>query len=149
MDALFKTLFFLLVLTVSATSFARGGAGGLGIADRASSLKSEPVIVKWVGVVKSDGPHSKDHNHAIEFKNSKDGKTYDIVDSDEILKVHCEKQKDLLVNITAEKTPRFLFWGGNLIVKSFSVIEELAPDPHKVRQPQPASDREVGGAGRI
>lgn len=88
---------------------------------------SEPEIVKWIGEVKDDASsHTTRHEHELEFVKKDDGKEYDIVDSPDLQNFHHETGKNFLVEIEAEKTPKFLFWGGNLIVKNFKVLEETS-----------------------
>ena len=95
--------------------------------------KYVPEIVQWSGEVKDEpSSHTTEHKHELEFIKSGDGKTYDIVDSPELVKLHHESEKNFFVEIEAEKTPRFLFWGGNLIVRNFRVIRETSPSiPHR------------------
>ena len=35
-----------------------------------------------------------------------------------------------MAEVEAEKTPRVLSWGGNLVIKNYKVIEELDELPH-------------------
>lgn len=100
--------------------------------DRSGALKSngrsEPEIVRWTGEIKdSPSSHTTKHWHNLEFIRQSDGKEFDITSSPELVKLHHETEKNFLVEIEAEKTPRFLFWGGNLIVKSFRVLKETSP----------------------
>lgn len=131
MKTLFSTIF---VLTFSTVIFAAPGGDRPEI-DRTDNKQSKPEIVKWVGLIESDGGHTTRHDHDLEFVRKSDGESFDVVDSPELEKVHCDKSKTLLVKIEAERTPRFLFWGDNLIVKKFEVLEELAMVPHKKYQP--------------
>ncbi len=88
--------------------------------DRASA----PEIVKWVGTIKDDAD-SHPAEHELAFTRKDNGATYDIVDSPELVKLHHDTEKNYVVEIEAEKTSKFLFWGGNLIVKNFRVIGSL------------------------
>jgi hypothetical protein len=131
------------LLTSYSSAFARGG-------DRAGfdrkPAKYEPEIVKWVGEIKDEASdHTTEHQHALEFVKKDDGKVYDIVESPELVKLHHETEKNYLVEIEAEKKPRFLFWGGNLIVKNFTVLEETASVPHLAPIKRTSSVREIGG----
>jgi len=56
---------------------------------------------------------------------SNEGDVFDVKKNDLLIRRHCKNHKDLLVNVTASKAPQFLFWGGELVVKSFSVEKEL------------------------
>ena len=117
----------------SVSAMDRGDAG-LRFArfDRAPSNASKPEIIKWVGEVRDNAAsHTTEHEHALTFVKKDDGKTYDIVDSLALVKLHHETEKNYLVEIEAEKTPRFLFWGGNLVVSNYRVIGELGNSvPH-------------------
>lgn len=87
---------------------------------------AEPEIVQWVGVVGDDvSSHDSRGNHELKFVKNENGETYDIEDSPELIKLHDETGKKYLVEIVAEKTPKFLFWGGNLIVKKFKVLGDV------------------------
>lgn len=101
--------------------------------NRDSNIKSEPEIVKWVGEVRDElSSHTTDHEHDLKFIKQDTGDDYDIVDSPELVKLHHETEKNYLMEIEAEKTPRFLFWGGNLVVKNFRVVKELGgPIAHR------------------
>ena len=121
---LIPVLFFGILATYS-SAFAIKGEGR-DPSDR-KPVKSEPEIVKWIGEVKDDASnHTTRHGHELEFVKKDDGKEYDIVDSPDLQNLHHETGKNFLVEIEAEKTPRFLFWGGNLIVKNFKVLEETS-----------------------
>lgn len=106
---------------------------------RETQPTSSPDIVKMVGEISdSASDHTTLHEHQLEFKSRETGDTYNIVDSPDLVKLHHQTEKNYLVEIVAEKTPRFLFWGGNLIVKSFRVLNETAVVPHLAApSPQP------------
>lgn len=114
-------------------SFAMERDGGPRL-DRTRQVKSEPEIVKWVGEVRDDeGSHTTDHDHELRFTKKDDGEVYNIVDSPSLVKLHHETEKNYLVEIEAEKTAKFLFWGGNLIVKNFKVLADASgPIPHRI-----------------
>lgn len=118
--------------------------GVLGISFAA--VAGEPI--KWTGILQEeDGYHTTAHEfgHDLEFVRQDDGGKFDVVDSPELLAVHSAKEKNLLVEIEAEKTKRFLFWGGNLIVKNFRVLGELDEIPHQA----PKRTQYERGGGRI
>lgn len=138
-----KSVLIALVLTLSTSAFALPGEGRNGI-DRdvgtnSKSEKDKPEIVNWEGFVVADGGHTTRHDHDLEFVRESDGETFDIVDSPALEKIHCDSSKKLRVKIEAEKTSRFLFWGGNLIVKNFKVLEELDSIPHQKYEPRTVS----------
>ena len=100
--------------------------------DRSEVKDQKPEIVKWVGVVKgTEDYHTTDHDHELVFVRQSDGEDFDIVDSPKLVKLHHNSEKNYLMEIEAEKTSRFLFWGGNLIVKNFKVLKELETVAHK------------------
>jgi hypothetical protein len=122
---------------------------GVGPGEPRATQPSTPEIVKWVGEISdSASDHTTLHDHKLEFKNRQTGKTYDVVDSPELVKLHHENEKNYLVEIEAEKTSRFLFWGGNLIVKTFKVLDETESVPHLARRAPSATVREFGGGHR-
>ena len=121
-----KNLISIMIISVFSFSALADSKGSDNI--EAEESKS---IVTWVGYVDADGGHTTRHDHYLEFVRKSDGESFDIKDSPELEQVHCDSSKKLLVEIEAEKTPRFLFWGGNLIVKDFKVLEELNTVAHK------------------
>lgn len=129
-----KTILSIIFMsTLSLNVFAAHG-GDQGRIDRSyvkKPAKSKPEIIKWEGYIESDGGHTTRHDHYLEFVRKSDGESFNIVDSHAIEKVHCDTSKKLLVKIEAEKTSRFLFWGGNLIVNKFEVLEQVASLTHK------------------
>ena len=135
-----KSTLFLAVLALTTTQFALAmpGDGRDHAYIQNRKQPSEPNIVKWVGVVKGDGDyHTTDHDHELKFVRQSDQENFDIVDSPKLVKLHHETEKNYLMEIEAEKTSRFLFWGGNLIVKNFKILKELETVAHKkpVRTP--------------
>ena len=104
--------------------------------------KIEPGnLVNWIGYVDADYGHNTKHKHNMKFVRQSDGETFDIVDSPDLEKTHCESSKKLLVEITAERTPRVLFWGNNLMVKNFKILNELEGLPHKKYVPRENTSR--------
>ncbi len=101
---------------------------------REAPIKYVPTIVRLEGEIQ-DGKNSNHEQgncyHQLKFV-SDEGKVYSIVDSPELVKLHHEKEKNYKISILAEVTPKFLFWGGNLIVESFSVVNEVSNAPHIV-----------------
>ena len=135
------TALFVSTLTVNAFALPGEGRGGLDhdVSKNTKTEKPKPEIVKWEGYVEADGGHTTRHDHELEFVRKSDGESFSIVDSPDLEKAHCDSSKKLRVKIEAEKTSRFLFWGGNLIVKNFEVLEELAQIPHKKYKPRTVS----------
>lgn len=90
---------------------------------RNPKVEAQPTF-RWVGTVQDDeNVHTTEHGHNLRFTRLDDGEQFNIVDSPQLVKAHCEGEKNYIVEIDAEKTPKFLFWGGNLIVKNFRIVE--------------------------
>lgn len=117
------------ILTVTASARPRRDHDFL--RDNGKQIKYNFEKVKWLGYVEADGSHTTKHYHDLDFVRKSDGESFDIIDSPELEKIHCSSSKRLLVEIEAERTPKVLFWGNNLIVKKFTVLEELEELPHK------------------
>lgn len=131
-------------LTLTANAEARGGHRS---SDFGPKTKYVPEILELKGVVRSDGNHQTDCGVDLELVESETGKTYSISEPGELAQLHCSKEKNFLVTLKAERTSKFLFWGGNLEVQEFQVLEELEAQPHIQAQNtrEPSFDR---GAGR-
>lgn len=110
---------------------------------------SEPV--KWTGVIQDEqGYHSVNHDssHDLEFVQEGDQKALKVVDNKSLLKLHSEKDKNLVVKIEGEVTPQFLFWGGNLKIRTFEVLKELGEIEHREPVKQAKVQREFRGSLR-
>lgn len=90
-----------------------------------------------IGEVTDDiSTHDTRHEHELKFKNQDTGEVFTIVDSPELMKVH-ENGKNVLIEANVAKSSKFLFWGGNLIVKNFRVIKETSDEiPHTYVAPK-------------
>lgn len=86
--------------------------------------------IKWVGTISDESLAHNEHRHFLKFTRKSDGESFDL-DSKSLMTLHHDREKNFLVEITAIRTPRFLFWGNNLIVKDFRILEELESVPHK------------------
>ena len=75
--------------------------------------------------------HDMRHQHKLVFKEKSTGKIFNVVESPELAKLHHETGKNYLIEADTVQTKKFLFWGGNLVVKNFKVIEETSDEiPH-------------------
>ncbi|MGE4108230.1 MAG: hypothetical protein AB7F66_13530 [Bacteriovoracia bacterium] len=102
--------------------------------------KSTQKTVRWLGEIKDDSGHTVNHRHDLKFVRTDTGDSYSVVDSPAIEKLHHETDKNYVVEATGEVTPKFLFWGGNLIITKFKVIAESSqPIPLKPA-PRPRTD---------
>lgn len=103
-----------------------------------------PVKVRWIGVIQEDqSSHTTRHEHALRFVRLNDQggdvDTLEIVDSPELTQLHHESNKKFILEIEGEQTKRFLFWGGNLVVKNFRVISDLG-EPVAHQMPAPTAE---------
>lgn len=126
-----KIRFQYIALLAFVTTFSL--AYGRGSVNR-KPIKYVPEMVSWLGEIKDEpSSHNTDHDHELRFVRKEDGEEFDIVDSPELVKLHHSTEKNYLVKVEAKKTPRFLYWGGNLVVKKFEVVEETSPAiPHHI-----------------
>lgn len=117
-----------------------------GIAKASSDSESKSNEVNWTGIVRCEAySHAQNHDCNLEFEDAETKDTYSVVESPDVLKRHCSNERDLKVKVVGELTSKFLFWGGNLKVKSFDVIEELDPMPRTAYMSErPRPIREVG-----
>lgn len=132
------------ILIVTIAIFSAQGVLAGGYDDRGSERFDrkntyKPEIVSWTGVIHS----VLDDEVDLEFVRSEDKEDFDIVDSPNLEKLDWKNHRSRLVKITAEKTPRFLFWGGSLIVKDFIVVKETGKFPMPKRKTASA-DRRFG-----
>lgn len=93
---------------------------------------SNNELLSLKGIVKSSAKHREGAlcKVTLEFTDDKTGKSFELEDANSLEALHCEKEKDLVVNITAKKEARFLFWGGDLKLSSFEVLGEQESAPH-------------------
>ena len=120
---------FALISTLTLTANAEA-IGDHRSSDFRSKIKYIPEILELKGIVKSDGNHQTDCDVDLELVETETGKTYSISEPGELAQLHCSKENDFLVTLKAERTSKFLFWGGNLEVQGFQVLEELETQPH-------------------
>ena len=134
--------------TLKTMSIAGLIAAGLSAIAVMASTESEQSTnkVSWTGVVRCEKySHTNEHGCDLEFENGDTSKTISVVESPDLLKRHCANDRDLKVKVDGELTPKFLFWGGNLKISSFEVIEELSPMPETAKlSARPRTIREGG-----
>jgi hypothetical protein len=81
--------------------------------------------VAWSGLIyDSPSTHTTIHGHALSFEDAETKKTYGVVDSPELERLHHETNKNYQVKLEGRITPKFLFFGGNLIVTKFEILSE-------------------------
>jgi len=114
----------LAVVFVSLNVFAKAG-------DRAiypDTKKAGNIPFEWVGEVRDlEKSHNSDHD--LTFVRD-DNKSFDIVNSPELVKFQHDSGKNHVLRITGERTPAYLFAGSKLIVRSFEVIKETTQIVH-------------------
>lgn len=102
----------------------------------------------WVGVVRdADGFHTNDHNssHSLTFTRNTDGKTFKISkDYSDLTPKHLSSEHTLLVKMDGYVTPRFLFFGGNLVVENAEILKQVDPVQHRVARQTRDFDRPRG-----
>ena len=100
---------------------------------RGDQTTSEPKTVRWVGTIQDDSStHTTNHEHELTFKRESDGEIFDMDENKDLIKIHHDTEKVLKVEIEGEVIPRFLFWGGKLIVRNFTLIQESGERiPHR------------------
>ena len=121
------TFIFISLLGLSANAELRER---IRASDYGSKVKFAPEIFELKGIIKSEGSHKKNCGVDLEFVESETGKRYSVSGSNELERIHCEKEKNFLVTVKAEKSTRFLFWGDRLKVLEFQLLEELEAQPH-------------------
>lgn len=108
-----------------------------------------PQELELNGIVRSSGNHPNDCGVELEFVEAKTGEVTFISEPGELAQLHCAKEKDFLVRLKAEKTSRFLFWGGGLKVLEFQVLQESEAQPHKQVQNSRESSFDRGDMRRL
>jgi hypothetical protein len=96
----------------------------------AASYSPEAKQITLKGVVRSQGEHDKSEVENVEFVEEKTGRVFSLSNAKELAELHGEQEKDLLVILTAQKVPKFLFWGGGLKVASFELLDAQSSAPH-------------------
>lgn len=136
-------LTFISTLIIYPTAFALRGEGPSIRVERQPRTESSDTL-RWCGTVDDKTEtHTTEHKHRLRFVTA-DGAEYKIVDSPELVKLHHETGKSYVIEAEVEKTTRFLFWGGNLRVKKFTVLEEGAAKPHLEVTESSPRHREMG-----
>lgn len=99
-------------------------------------------------IAESPDDHTSNHEHQLRFVRLDDGEVFDIVESPELLKMHCKSEKNPVVEIEGYRTGKFLFWGGNLVVTSFKVHEDIEVSRIAHVNPQPKHSRLFNSGAR-
>lgn len=129
---MFKRNFILLfIIGLSVNSYGRGGGRD------STTVRKPNERVTWIGELTDDpATHNTRHEHKLVFVRQDSGEKYAVEGSPELLKLHHETGKNYLVEIEAEKRPRF--FSEYLKVSSFKVLKETSPEiPHHEVSPAP------------
>lgn len=113
------------------------------------AYSADQSTFKEIGKITEEASdHTTEHEHKLKFIRLRDGAKFDITDSPQLLKAHCESEKDPVVEIEGYRTDRFLFWGGDLVVTNFKIHEDIEvpriahANPEDVRvRPEPRLPR--------
>lgn len=97
--------------------------GPISKADEANTLTLTGSIVC------NPNTHTTDHDHELLFKEEGSDREFDIVDSPALVSYHHQNDKNLKAQINGYITSKFLFWGGNLVVTSYEILEEGESQP--------------------
>ena len=93
--------------------------------------------VRWTGMVRdSETAHTTFHDHDLQFVRLEDGVEFDVVENEKLKALYCSTEKNYVVKVEGELTPRFLFWGGNLKVSSFEVLPMDGTSTHAHHRPE-------------
>ena len=128
MTQLLSILF--LMFSLSSVSWAESRMGREPGPNSKASSASESLILE--GWVRSNGTHGKTNCSGVVFEDKISGEITELEDAEKLEALHCTKEQDFLVKIEAEREERFLFWGGDLKLKTFEVIETATSSPHIV-----------------
>lgn len=120
---------------------------GCASTEKNSNEKTTSVIGE---VTDDSSTHTTEHGHRLKFKNQETGEVTDIVDSPNLVKLHHESEKNLIIEAQVTRTPKVLFWGGKLVVKDFRVIKESSDSiPHVYIDPSTTKKNPPSFRGRI
>ena len=107
------------------------------LAPAAQGAPSEKEVFRWVGTIQDKATsHTTEHDHNLRFTRLDDGEQFQIVDSPELVEKHCKSEKNYVVEVEAIRTPKILFWGGNLVVKNFRVVDASLANPIPHNRPE-------------
>ncbi len=76
-------------------------------------------------VTEAASDHTTLHEHKLKFVRLNDGEVFEIVDSPELIKEHCQSEKNPVIEIEGYRTGKFLFWGGDLVITSFKIHQDI------------------------
>lgn len=139
-----KSFVWMFLFLVVQTRLASGNEGGP--IQREPLPESVATTQKWSGTVQCQQySHTSNHLCDLELVETSSGERIEIVENPDLLKRHCQSDRNLLVNLVGEKTPRFLFWGGGIKVASFEVIRELGAMPKSALHSERPRVRSRGG----
>lgn len=110
---------------------------------------NETTVFREVGkIIENTANHTQRHDHALRFQRFSDGKEFDIVDSPELVELHCKTGTNPVMEVEGYRTDKVLFWGGNLVVNNFTVHDDIAV-PAVAHRSAPVAAPRGGGRTRL
>lgn len=110
----------------------------------AAAYAGSDRAVSWTGrIFDTPNSHTTTHDHSLSFEEEESKETYDVVDSPVLQKLHHETNRNYKAKIEGYITPKFLFFGGNLVVTKFEILEES--EVVALSAPRPRMQREIRG----
>ena len=97
---------------------------GFGSPSDVKPNNQEARVISKEGILSCWHSRRRDAIQMIELKTSDDNETIKLVDYEENLQALCPpsgQESSAKIQVKGEYTSRFLFWGGNLRVRSFNV----------------------------
>lgn len=92
----------------------------------APSAFADENAFKAIGkIIESRYDHTTKHEHKLKFVRLDDGEIFDIEESPELLREHCQSEKDSVIEVEGYLTGKFLFWGGDLVVTNYKVHGDI------------------------
>ncbi len=88
--------------------------------------------VQLEGILLPEEHKKGEEDFDIEFVSADGTHKYDVSDSPEVTNLIRKNESSYIVKIDGELTPRFLFWGGDLVVKSFEILGKRPAPSHLV-----------------
>lgn len=95
-----------------------------------SKIEREQIQIK--GILLPEKHQKGEKNFSIQFVSLDGTQKYDVTNSPEITNLIQENESSYIVKINGELTPKFLFWGGDLVIKSFEILGKKPAPPHLV-----------------
>lgn len=129
----------LLISLVFSSAFARDHFDD----SRFDRIRREPEkqAVKWTGTIRCAGESTAEAHEDcdMEFVRDEDQEVISLESTPALVAAHCKRTSDLRVKLEGEVTPQFLFWGGELKVSSFEILNEVKREV-TLRESKPSTE---------